>query len=149
MYPPYYEDLNANETIQHQLRRTITEADNTLFCMLTMNHAWMHIDHEYAAQSQHGRPLVVGTLVFSLVVGMSVPDISMRAIANLDYEKIEHLAPVFHGDTLHAESTILDKRVSRTKPDRGIVYLETRAYNQRDELVLRYRRHVMLPLRER
>ena len=110
-----------------------------------MNHHPVHLNKEYARQTQHGKILVVGTYVFSLVVGLSVRDISGKAIANLDYEKITHDRPVFIGNTIYAETEILDKRESKSKPDRGIVYVETRAFNQNNEKVLTFRRHVLIP----
>jgi acyl dehydratase len=110
-----------------------------------MNQHPLHTDAHYASRIQHGQRVVVGTLVFSIVVGISVADISGKAIANLEYEAIKHVAPVFHGDTVYAESTILDVRASNTRPDRGIVYLETRAFNQRGETVLTLRRRVLIP----
>jgi acyl dehydratase len=143
----YFEDFEVGENIKHYPRRTVTEADNLLFCMLTMNHHPLHIDAQFAAQSQFGQPLVVGTLVFSLVVGMTVSDISGHAIANLEYDRVQHLAPTFYGDTLQAESKILNKRESNSKPDRGIVQVETCAYNQRGERVLSYTRRVLIPKR--
>ena len=112
-----------------------------------MNSNPIHFDENFASKSQHGRCLVNGTLVFSITVGMSVRDVSETAIANLEYEKVLHLAPTFHGDTIYAETTVLDKTESRSKPDRGIVYLETRAKNQRDETVLSLRRRVLIPRR--
>ena len=112
-----------------------------------MNQHPLHIDAYYAAGTQHGRCLVVGTLVFSIVVGMSVADISGKAIANLEYEEIKHVGPVFHGDTVYAESRILEKQDSRSKPDRGIVYVETRAFNQHQDVVLTLRRRVLIPKR--
>lgn len=146
-YGRYLEDFTVGEHIQHWPGRTITEYDDTLFSMLTMNHHPLHIDANYGKHTQHGQRLVVGTLVFSLVVGMSVRDISGKCIANLEYEKINHDAPVFHGDTIYAESVILEVTESRSKPDRGIVYLETRAYNQEKQRVLTYRRRVLIPKR--
>ncbi len=109
-----------------------------------MNTNPLHIDPHYAAQTQHGQRVVNGLLVFSLAVGMSVRDISLRAVANLEYESVTHLAPMFHGDTLDAESTILDKHESKGKPDRGAVHVETRASNQRGKTVLTFRRKVLL-----
>lgn len=109
-----------------------------------MNHHPVHTNIDYASKNQHGRILVVGTLVFSLVVGMTVPDISGKAIANLGYEGIKHLAPVFIGDTLYAETTILSKRESQSKNDRGIVYVETIGRNQRDEEVISFCRNVLV-----
>jgi len=147
MFGRYYEDFEAGEIIQHYPGRTITESDNVLFCMLTMNHHPLHIDAEFAARTQHGRPLVVGTLVFSLVVSLSVPDISGHAIANLEYSEVKHLGPTFYGDTLYAHTRVLDKRESSSKPDRGIVHVETVAHNQRGEPVLSFHRRVLVPKR--
>lgn len=143
----YYEEFEPGQVFTHWPGRTISEADNTWFSLLTMNQHPLHIDAHYASQTQHAQRLVVGTLVFSIVVGLSVSDISGRAIANLEYEEIKHIAPVFHGDTIYAESTILDKRESQSKPDRGIVALATRGFNQRGETVLTLRRRVLIPKR--
>lgn len=140
----YFEDFKVGEVIQHTLSKTIFESDNNLFSLLTMNYHPVHTNADYASHQQHGRILVVGTLVFSLVVGFTVPDISGKAIANLDYEKIEHLAPSFVGDTLYARTEVLDVRSSRSKPDRGIVYVETTGYNQDGKDVIRFRRHVLV-----
>ena len=143
----YYEDFTVGETVRHSLSKTVFESDNNLFCLMTMNYHPVHTNLDYASGQQHGQLLVVGTLVFSLVVGFTVPDISGKAIANLDYEKIEHLAPTFIGDTLYARTEILDKRESRSKPDRGIVYVETTGYNQNGVDVIRFRRHVLVKKR--
>ncbi|MGH9611663.1 MAG: MaoC family dehydratase, partial [Bryobacteraceae bacterium] len=133
------------QEFRHWPGRTISEADNTWFSLLTMNQHPLHIDAHYGSQIQQGQRVVVGTLVFSIVVGLTVADVSGRAIANLEYESVKHLAPVFHGDTIYARSVILDKRESSTKNDRGIVYLETHGYNQRKEDVLVLRRRVLVP----
>jgi acyl dehydratase len=98
-----------------------------------MNHHPLHLDKEYCKTQKYGKILVVGTFIFSLVVGFTVSDISGKAIANLDYEKVDHNRPVFIGDTLRAETLIIDKRESKSKKDRGIVYVETKAYNQKNE----------------
>lgn len=140
----YYEDFVIGEVINHELSKTIFESDNNLFSLLTMNHHPVHINADYASKNQHGRIMVVGTLVFSLTVGITVPDISGKAIANLDYESIKHLGPVFIGDTLYARTIILDKRESRSKNDRGIIYVETIASNQHGVDVLSFRRHVLI-----
>ena len=140
----YLEDFKDGDIIKHAPTKTIFESDNNLFSLLTMNHHPVHLNAEYAKNNQHGKILVVGTLVFSLVVGMTVNDISGKAVANLEYEKVEHTAPVFIGDTIHAETEILDVKESKSKKDRGIIYVETRAYNQRNEMVLRFRRHVLV-----
>lgn len=140
----YYEDFVVGETIQHSLSKTIFESDNNLFSLLTMNHHPVHLNLEHVAQHQHGQILVVGTLVFSLAVGMTVPDISGKAIANLAYESVNHLAPVFINDTINVRTTILDKWET-SKGDRGVVYVETFASNQRGEDVLSFRRKVLIP----
>jgi len=143
----YFEEFEVGQVFKHWPGRTITEADDTWFSLLTMNQHPLHIDDNYAKQTQHGQRLVVGTLVFSLVVGMSVADISGRAIANLEYQEIKHLGPVFHGDSLYAESRVLDKIESKSKPDRGIVTIETFGINQKEEKVLSLRRKVLVPKR--
>ena len=117
----YFEEFEVGQEIKHSLSKTIFESDNNFFSLLTMNHHPVHTNADYASRNQHGKILVVGTLVFSLSVGMTVPDISGKAIANLDYENIRHLAPVFIGDTLYVRTKVLDKRESNTKLDRGIV----------------------------
>ena len=144
----YLEDFRVGDIYRHYPGKTITESDNNLFCLLTLNRHPVHSDIEYAKKQTHGQRLVVGTLVLSLVVGMSVADISGRAIANLDYERISHDAPVFIGDTIYAQTEILDKRESKSKRDRGVVYVETRALNQNGQLVLTLRRHVLVPRKE-
>ena len=143
----YYEDFYEGMKIERALSKTIFESDNNLFSLLTMNYHPVHTNIDYAAKEQHGKILVVGTLVFSLVVGITVQDISGKAIANLDYEKIEHIAPVFIGDTLYAKSEIIGCRESRSKKDRGIIYVETIARNQNGEDVLKFRRHVLVKKR--
>lgn len=140
----YYEDFKEGVVIEHALSKTIFESDNNLFSLLTMNCHPVHTNAAYASRQQHGQILVVGTLVFSLVVGISVPDISGKAIANLDYENIKHLAPTFIGDTIYARSRILNCTESKTKKDRGIIYVETVGYNQKGENVISFRRHVLI-----
>lgn len=143
----YLDDFSAGEIISHSLSKTIFESDNNLFSLLTMNHHPLHLNEDFAGKAQHGKILVVGPLVISLVVGITVQDISGKAIANLDYEKITHDGPVFVGDTIYVETEILDTRVSKSKPDRGIVYVETRAFNQHGKKVLTLRRHILIPKR--
>lgn len=140
----YYEDFIVGDEIYHALSKTIFESDNNLFSLLTMNHHPVHTNIDYASKNQHGKILVVGTLVFSLAVGITVPDISGKAIANLEYENIKHLNPVFLNDTIYVRSVIFDKRESRSKPDRGIVYVESIAYNQDGVDVLSFRRRVLV-----
>jgi acyl dehydratase len=143
----YFEDFRVGEVIKHWPGRTIRDFDDTWFTLMTMNTNPLHFDDHFASQSQHGRCLVNGTLVFALAVGMSVRDISETALANLEYEKVLHHAPTFHGDTLYAQSEILEVTPSKTKSDRGIVYVETSALNQRGEKVLSLRRRVLVPRR--
>lgn len=140
----YYEDFIIDEVIDHSLSKTIFESDNNLFSLLTMNHHPIHTNLDYASKEQHGEILVVGTLVLSLVVGMTVPDISGKAIANLGYENVKHLNPVFIGDTLYAKTTVLEKYESKSKNDRGIVYVETIGYNQNEKKVISFRRKVLI-----
>lgn len=144
----YYEEFEVGAIVNHSLSKTIFESDNNLFSLITMNHHPVHTNIDYCAKSQHGQPLVVGTLVFSIVVGITVPDISGKAIANLMYESIDHLGPVFINDTIYARTEILEKTESKSKKDRGIVYVETTAYNQRGEDILRFRRKVLIKKRE-
>ncbi|MEA2103308.1 MAG: MaoC family dehydratase [Candidatus Cloacimonadota bacterium] len=144
-YGKYFEDFHIGDFYSHYPAKAITESDNNLFCLLTMNHHPVHLDKEYAAKQIHRKILVVGTYILSLAVGMSVRDISGKAIANLDYEKVNHVAPVFIGDTIRAETEILSIRESRTKPDQGIIFVETKAYNQKEELVLSLKRHILVP----
>lgn len=141
------DDFPEGHIFRHFPSKTVTESDNNLFCLLTMNHHPLHSDVEFARKSQHGQILVVGTYVLSLVVGLTVPDISGSAIANLEYEKITHNAPVFIGDTITAETEVLNTRVSASKPDRGILYVETRAFNQDGIKVLTLRRKILIPAR--
>jgi acyl dehydratase len=146
-YKRTFEDFSSGQIIKHWPGKTITESDNNLFCLLTMNHHPLHSDVEYAKKHQHGRIVVAGPYVLSLVIGMTVADISGAAIANLEYEKIVHHYPVFIGDTIHATSTIIGLKSSTTKSDRGIVELETTAFNQDSKKVLTLQRKVLLPKR--
>lgn len=143
----YYEDFIVGEEIRHSLSKTIFESDNNFFSLLTMNHHPVHTNIDYAAHNQHGQVLVVGTLVFSLAVGITVPDVSGKAIANLGYEDVKHLNPVFINDTIYVRTRVLDKRESKSKPDRGIVYVESIAYNQHGVDVLSFRRNVLIKKR--
>jgi acyl dehydratase len=145
-YGRYLEDFEVGAVYKHWPAKTVTEADDHLFCLLTMNHHPLHINDVYAAQSQQGRNVVVGPLVYSLALGMSVPDVSGKAIANLATEELKHPAPVFHGDTLFAESEVLEARPA-SKPDRGVVKVHTRVYKQDGALVAEFKRAVLVPRR--
>jgi acyl dehydratase len=143
----YYDDFEIGEIITHSLSKTIFESDNNLFSLLTMNHHPVHINIDYAGNEKHGQILVVGTLVFSVVVGITVPDISGKAIANLNYEDIRHLAPVFINDTIYARTKVLEKRESKSNKQAGIVKVETFGFNQRKEDVISFRRSVYIKKR--
>ncbi len=140
----YYEDFEVGATYEHRPGRTISEADNTWFTLLTMNQHPVHFDAEYAKHTEFGRPLVVSTLTLSVLVGMSVSDTSQKAIANLGWEKITLPLPVFIGDTLYAESTVLSKRESKSRPDQGIVSIRTLGRNQRQEVVCEFDRTMLV-----
>ena len=143
-----YEEFEVGAVYKHWPGKTVTEYDDHLFCLLTMNHHPLHLDEHYAGETtQFGKNVVVGNYIYSLLLGMSVPDVSGKAIANLEVESLRHVAPTFHGDTLYAETTVLDKKESSSKPDRGIVTVETRGYNQDGVEVLYFRRKVMVPKR--
>jgi acyl dehydratase len=140
----YLEDFEVGDVYRHWPGKTITEYDDHLFCMITMNHHPLHTNAWFAeSETVHGQNVVVGNLVYSLVLGMSVPDVSGAAIANLEVETLRHSKPTFHGDTIYAETRVLDTRES-SKGDRGIVTVETKGLNQRGEEVCYFRRKVMV-----
>jgi acyl dehydratase len=146
-YGRYYEELEVGAIYRHWPGRTVSEYDNTLFALVSMNQNPLFLDEEYARTLASGRRPVIDTLVFSLTVGMSVADMTGKAIANLGYDSVVFESPLFPGDSLYAESEVLDKRESAGKPDRGIVAIETRAYNQKQERVLVLRRKYLAPKR--
>ena len=146
-YGRYLEDFEVGDVYKHWPAKTITEADDHMFCLLTMNHHPLHINDVYASQSQQGKNVVVGPLVYSIMLGMSVADVSGKAIANLATEEMSHPAPVFHGDTLFVESEVLEVRPSSSKPDRGVVKVKTDAYKQDGTLVATFKRAVLVPRR--
>ncbi len=144
----YYEDFAVGDVYRHWPSKTITESEDHLFCDITMNHHPLHSDRWYAEEeTQFKQNVVVGNFVYSLVLGMSVGDVSGKAIANLEVESLKHTKPTFHGDTIRAETTVLEKVESTSRPDRGIVTVETRGFNQRQEEVCYFRRKVMVPKR--
>jgi acyl dehydratase len=141
----YFEDFNPGDVFKHWPGKTITEFDDHLFCMMTMNHHPLHTNAWFAEQeSVYGRNVVVGNLVYSLIIGMSVPDLSGSCIANLEIESLLHKNPTFHGDTIYAESRVLDKTASTSKEDRGIVKVETKGFNQNGLEVCYFRRKFMV-----
>ena len=147
-YGRYLEEFEVGAVYEHWPAKTVTEADDHLFCLITMNHHPLHLNDVYAAESQQGRNVVVGPLVYSLALGMSVSDVSGKAIANLATEELSHPNPVFHGDTLYCESEVLDVRPSSSKPDRGVVRVHTRVYKQDGTLVAEFKRAVLVPRRD-
>ncbi|WP_127817934.1 MaoC/PaaZ C-terminal domain-containing protein [Microbacterium sp. CPCC 204701] len=141
----YFEEMEPGAVIRHPLTRTVTEMDNVLFTSLSMNVAPIHLDAEYAKTLPYGKPLVNSLFTMALIGGMTVPDLVFQtSLGNLGYEHVEFPNPVFHGDTLRAETTILDKRESKSDQTRGIVWFEHRGINQRDELVLLCKRVGMI-----
>jgi acyl dehydratase len=148
-YGRYLEEFEVGAVYKHWPAKTVTEADNHLFCLITMNHHPLHLNDVYARQSQQGRNVVVGPLVYSLALGMSVSDVSGKAIANLATEELSHPAPVFHGDTLFCESEVLEVRESQSKSDRGTVRVHTRVLNQDGVLVAEFKRLVLVPRKQR
>jgi itaconyl-CoA hydratase len=143
----YYEDFAVGDTYKHWPGRTISAADNTWFTLLTMNQHPIHFDEEYAKTTEFGKPLVNSALTLAIVVGMSVRDVSQNAIANLGWTDIAMPAPVFNGDTLYAESTVLEKRMSKSRPTQGIVTVSTRAWKQDGTTVMTFRRSALIPKR--
>ena len=144
----YFEDFVVGDIYRHWPGKTITEYDDHLFCMITMNHHPLHTNEWFAEhETVHGKNVVVGNLVYSLVLGMSVPDVSGAAIANLEIETLKHAKPTFHGDTIYAETRVLDV-TETSKGDRGIVTVETKGLNQRGEEVCYFRRKAMVWKRE-
>jgi acyl dehydratase len=140
----YFDELEVGQRILHKRARTVTEADNVLFSGLTMNTQLLHMDEEFAKQSQFGRRIVNGIFTFGLVIGITVPDLTEGTIvANLGYEKVNHPQPVFAGDTLSVETEVLEKRASESRPDRGVVRLRHLGRNQRGEVVVEVERAVM------
>ena len=144
----FVEDLGVGDVYRSRLGRTVTEADNVWFTCLTMNTNQAHFNVAHAARSPFGRPLVNSTLTLALVTGLSVPDTSENAVANLGWEEIRLPRPVFVGDTLWAESEVLEKRPSASRPGMGLVTVRCRGVNQRREVVIEFRRTFMLPTRD-
>ena len=143
----YFEDFAIGDIYEHRPGRTISEADNTWFTLLTMNQHPLHFDAAYAAQSEFGRPVVNSCLTLSIVAGMSVADVSQRAIANLGWTDIRLPAPVFAGDTIYAESEVLAKRESNSRPTQGIVTVRTTGTKEDGTVFMTYERTVLVPKR--
>ncbi|MFN6955401.1 MAG: MaoC family dehydratase [Acetobacteraceae bacterium] len=143
----YYEDFTVGDIYEHRPGRTITETDNTWFTLLTMNTHPMHFDAEYAKHSEFGRCIVCSPLTVAIMVGMSVTDVSQKAIANLGWKEIRLTHPLFAGDTLTAESEVLEKRESKSRPNAGIVSVRTRGFNQHGVLVCEFDRTMLIAKR--
>ena len=144
----YFEDFEEGDVYKHPFGRTVTETDDVWLTNVTMNLNPMHFNEAYASRTEFGERLVNGLVVIAMAVGMSVVDVSMNATANLGYDEVRHHAPVFHGDTLFAESEVVEKRESESRDHVGIVTTELRTYNQDDELVLSLERTTMILKRE-
>jgi itaconyl-CoA hydratase len=140
-----YEELEVGAVFRSRHGRTVLEADNVWFTLLTMNTNPIHFDAEYAATTEWERPLVDSTFTLALVTGLTVPDVSERGV-NLGWDEVRLLKPVFAGDTIRAETEVLSKRESQSRPGSGIVRVRTRGLNQRDEIVISFERAIMLPL---
>ena len=141
----YFEEFEVGAVYRHEITRTITEMDNILFTTLTMNVQPLHLDEEFSKQTMFGQRLVNSIFTLGLVVGVTIIDTTLgTTLGNLGFENVEFPRPVFHGDTIRAETEVMDKRESRSRPDRGVVWFEHRGYNQRDELVCRCRRSGMM-----
>jgi acyl dehydratase len=144
-YGRYYEDFEIGDIYEHRPGRTISEADNTWFTLLTMNQHPLHFDAAYAAQTEFGKPVVNSCLTLSIVAGMSVADVSQKAIANLGWTDIALPAPVFVGDTLYAESEVLSKRESASRPTQGIVTVRTTGKKSDGTIFMTYERTILVP----
>lgn len=141
----YYEDFKIGDIYEHRPGRTITETDNTWFTLLSMNTHPMHFDKQYGAHSEFGECIVSSPLTLAIIAGMSVTDLSQQAIANLGWKDIRLTAPVYAGDTLYAESEVLAKRESKSRPTQGIVTVQTAGYNQDKKLVCDFQRIMLIP----
>lgn len=138
-----YEDFQVGDVYPHPLGRTITEADNIWFTLLTVNSNPIHFDKVYAAQTEFQRPLVNSTLTLAVVTGLSVSDLSQNAV-NLGWENVRMPAPLFQGDTLYAQSAVLSKRESKSHPERGIVQVKTLGFNQDGVVVMEFTRTILV-----
>ena len=139
----YYGEFTVGETVKHDTRRTISEADNQQFCDMTMNQQPLHLDEEFASDTQFGERIVNGIYTMALAVGITIPDMTDgTVVANLSYDTVEHPAPVYHGDTIRVQSTVTDKRET-SDGERGVVTMNVEVFNQDDELVCSFDRTVL------
>jgi itaconyl-CoA hydratase len=144
----YYEDFEVGDLYRHPLGRTISETDNTWFTLLTMNPNQLHFNREYGARTEFGQCLVDSTLTLAIVTGLSVNDLSQNAVANLGWDEVRLHHPVFAGDTLYAESQVISKRESDSRPYAGIIEVKTRGINQNGKVLLTFRRSIMVYKRD-
>lgn len=141
----FYEEFSIGQKFEHSITRTITEADNVWFSALTHNPAPLHLDAEYMKGTEYGKPIVNSCLTLGFMVGISVGDTTVgTTVANLGWDEVRFPKPLFHGDTIHVESEVLEKRDSKSRPDNGIVIFAHRAFNQRDELVGECKRSALM-----
>jgi acyl dehydratase len=132
----WFDELEIGQVFKHAIRRTVTETDNVLFTAMTHNPAQLHLDEEYMKGTEYGQRLVNSAFTLGLMVGISVGDTTLgTAVANLGWDEVRFPKPLFHGDTVHVETEVIELRPSKSRPDQGIVTFLHRAYNQRDELV--------------
>jgi acyl dehydratase len=140
----FFEDFEIGDIYEHPLGRTVTTVDNMWFSLLTQNSAPVHFDHHYSSQTEFGRPLVDSTFTVALVTGQSVADVSQNVFANLGWDEIRLPAPVFEGDTIYSRSEVLETRESKSRPEVGIVKVETIGYNQEGTVVITFKRTIMV-----
>ena len=140
----FFEDFEVGDVYRHGLGRTITSADNIWFTLLTQNTNPLHFDHHYSAQHEFGKPLVNSCFTIALVTGQSVSDVSQNAMANLGWDEVRLPNPVFEGDTIYSQSTVLEKRGSKSRPNVGIVRVETTGFNQDGTPVITYKRTILV-----
>jgi acyl dehydratase len=141
----WFEQFVDGEVIVHDIRRTVTETDNVVFTTLSMNPAAIHLDHDYSSRTEFGKPLMNSVFTLGLVVGLSIADTTLgTTVGNLGFEEVKYPKPVFAGDTIRVETTVLTKRESRTRPTQGIVTFLHRGINQRDEVVCECRRLALM-----
>ena len=142
-----FEDFAVGDVYEHRPGKTVTEHDNHMFTLMTMNQHPMHFDAEFAAASEFKRNIVVSPYTLALLIGMSVSDVSYKAVANLGMDEVRFTAPVFAGDTIYGESEVLAKRASASRPTQGIVTVRTTGRNQRGEVVCTFVRSMLIPTR--
>jgi itaconyl-CoA hydratase len=140
----FFEDFEVGDVYEHPLGRTVLEADNSWFTLLTQNTARLHFDHHYASQTEFGRPLVNSCFTLALVTGQSVTDVSQNVMANLGWDEVTLPNPVFEGDTIYSRSEVLETRPSGSRPNVGLVTVRTTGYNQDGTVVIAFRRTLLV-----